>query len=137
MQQRRRRGWWRREKGTCASSNYGRYSGIICLRIVAAKHCCAAKRSTIAVRPSSLARGSFHPLRPFVRPSCRFKRIVPFAGRLPNLRTHCPRWRTDVCVCAAVCAAGPHRWISCGGERSNFGNSPGPPPPTVFSATAN
>lgn len=34
---------------TYAASNYNSYNGIICLRIVAAKHCCTVKCSTINV----------------------------------------------------------------------------------------
>lgn len=41
-----------RREGICltyATSNYNGYNGIICLHIVAAKHCCTVKRSTTSV----------------------------------------------------------------------------------------
>lgn len=129
-------------KGACASSNYGRCSGIICLRIVAAKHCCAAKRSTrSAIVPQPPA--SLHPLlcrlRPFVRPSYGFKRIVPLqAGFQHRAYTlHHPLddsvRRMCVHVCVHACPRGAGIPSARVRRRCNFGNLPD----SVFSATAN
>lgn len=61
-----------RECPMCAASNYGGYNGIICLRIVAAKHCCAVKCSTTGV----------HRAYREAYPSVLFRRIV-----LPRTQT--------------------------------------------------
>ena len=75
----------KREKGPCASSNYDRYSGIICLRIVAAKHCCAAKRSTTI---------GHHPSLPLLILSIRLDSFVspavrPVGSPVSGFQTHC------------------------------------------------